>query len=238
MYASSRLVRLFCVVMLLLPASARADAETYMRLSTHIVKVLAAGTDGRMNTGTGVQVAPTVVATNCHVAGNARSVVASRGSMGREAQSVRGDGTRDVCLLHLGGEMAAPVDTAPLPQMDDPVYAMGFSGGQVLSVSEGVVLGLREVEGGYVIETDAAFQMGASGGGLFDAQGRLLGLLTFYSPDQRGGYFVVPARWIEEAMHMAESDPAVTKAQPFWVGLNATQLKALGTPVAATRKPR
>jgi len=236
----SRFTRFIPFLMLLAPCAAQASAEDYLSLSRHLVRVLAANADGRINTGSGVQVAPDLVATSCHVAGNAGSVLASRGSFGRDAFAVTGDGERDVCLLHLAGDLALPTDMAPLPKIGDAVNAIGFSGGQVLSMSEGMVTALREVEGGWVIQTDAAFAMGASGGGLFDAQGRLLGLLTFYSPGGEGQYFVVPAQWIAEAIAAAGMPDATLSAGhvPFWTALSVEDFAAGGALMAATRKPR
>jgi len=202
--------------------------------------VLAAGPDGRVNTGSGVQVGAGLVATSCHVAATGGSVLASRGSFGRDARAVTGDGTRDVCLLHIPGDLALPAPLAPLPQVGDAVHAIGFSGGKVLSMSDGTVTALREVEGGWVIQTDAAFRVGASGGGLFDAEGRLLGLLTFYSPVGDGQHFVVPAQWIAEAMADAAAPAAVAAVSgaPFWAALDPADLAAGGTLLAASRKPR
>ncbi|MBU3694547.1 MAG: trypsin-like peptidase domain-containing protein [Rhodocyclaceae bacterium] len=232
--------RWMTLLLLLCPLAAQADAETYVRLAGHMVKVMAAAADGRINTGSGVQLAPDLVATNCHVAGNGGHVIASRGSFGREALQVFGDGARDVCLLHLPGDLATPVEPAPLPEIDEPVYAMGFSGGQVLSLSEGRVVALRESESGLVIETDAAFHMGASGGGLFDARGRLLGLLTFYSPEPDAHYFAVPTRWVlEVAQTMAAGNASADTGQaPFWTALDATTLHQGGHLLPAGRKPR
>ena len=236
----SRFMRFIPLLVLLAPFAAQAGADEYMSLSRHLVRVLAAGADGRVNSGSGVQVAADLVATSCHVAANGGSVLASRGSFGRDALAVTGDGERDVCLLHLTGDLAVPAELAPLPRVGDAVNAIGFSGGKVLSMSDGTVTALREVEGGWIIQTDAAFRMGASGGGLFDAQGRLLGLLTFYSPSDEGQYFVVPAGWVAEAIATSGSAEAARTASrvPFWVALDAADLAVGGKLTAAARKPR
>ncbi len=240
MYARSRITCFIPLLVLLAPLAAQAGAEEYMSLSRHLVRVLAATADGRINTGSGVQVGAELVATSCHVAATGGSVLASRGSFGRDARAVTGDGTRDVCLLHISGELALPAPLAPLPKVGDAVHAVGFSGGKVLSMSDGTVTALREVEGGWVIQTDAAFRVGASGGGLFDAQGRLLGLLTFYSPVGEGQYFVVPAQWIAEAMADAVAPAAMGAVSdaPFWAALDPADLAGGSTLLAASRKPR
>ena len=63
-------------------------------------------------------------------------------------------------------------------KVGDPVYAVGAPLGLELSLSEGIVAQLR---GGPppLIQTTAAISPGSSGGGLFDRDGRLVGLTTF-----------------------------------------------------------
>jgi serine protease Do len=50
---------------------------------------------------------------------------------------------------------------------------------------------------GTVIRSSNYFNSGASGGGLFDAQGRLVGVLTFRLRGAQAHYFSVPADWID-----------------------------------------
>ena len=69
--------------------------------------------------------------------------------------------------------------------------------GLELSISEGIVAQLR---GGPppLIQTTAAISFGSSGGGLFDREGRLVGITTF---GLRGGQslnFELPVEWIGE----------------------------------------
>jgi serine protease Do len=51
------------------------------------------------------------------------------------------------------------------------VYAIGAPKGLELTLSDGIVSSLREVEGGQYIQTTAAISPGSSGGGLFDENG-------------------------------------------------------------------
>lgn len=73
---------------------------------------------------------------------------------------------------------------------------MGFTGGTGISLRFGHVLALHSLDTAHVIESDTAFTSGASGGGLFDASGALVGLLTFRLSGSRGNYYSLPVEWI------------------------------------------
>jgi len=76
------------------------------------------------------------------------------------------------------------------------VAAIGFTGGMGRSLHFGRIRGLHLLDGGRIIESDAAFSSGASGGGLFDRHGALVGLLTFRSRQADAGFFALPSAWI------------------------------------------
>lgn len=79
------------------------------------------------------------------------------------------------------------------------VYAVGSPIGLELTLSEGVVSGFRGVKNGRYIQTTAAISPGSSGGGLFDDEGRLIGLVTFYFKDGQQLNFAAPVDWIPGA---------------------------------------
>ena len=158
------------LLLLTVAQASHASAERYIQLSMHVVKVLAANADGRINTGTGVQIDDTHVITNCHVVGIATNVIVARGSSGVPAQASSVDPRHDLCVMTTPHAMGRPVDmaTSRTLKVGDTVHAVGFSGGKALSMSDGQVTALHEMDGALVIETDASFQQGASGGALFD----------------------------------------------------------------------
>jgi tetratricopeptide (TPR) repeat protein len=61
-----------------------------------------------------------------------------------------------------------------------------------LSLSEGLVSALRKFEGVSFIQTTAPISHGSSGGGLFDEQGRLIGITTFTVKDGQNLNFAIP----------------------------------------------
>ena len=79
--------------------------------------------------------------------------------------------------------------------MGDPVYAVGAPKGLELSLSDGIV---AQLHGGPppFLQITAAISPGSSGGGLFDGEGRLVGLTTFYLEGVQSPNFAMPVEWI------------------------------------------
>jgi tetratricopeptide (TPR) repeat protein len=75
----------------------------------------------------------------------------------------------------------------------EKVYAIGAPEGLELTISEGLISGLRDFDKERVIQTSAAISHGSSGGGLFDGEGRLVGITTFYLKEGQSLNFAVPA---------------------------------------------
>jgi hypothetical protein len=166
-----------------------------------VLKVEVVRTDGIREIGSGVVIAKQRLVTNCHVVRNARTIKVSRADESWTATMDMGDEYRDLCFLHVPDY---PGNAPPIGEPGDakvgvPVYAAGYSGGS-FGVSNGHVKGLFscECDGGRVIQTSAPFNPGASGGGLFDEQGRLLGILTFKSNSGGDFHFALPVGWMKQ----------------------------------------
>ena len=166
--------------------------------------------------GSGVALKPNLIATNCHVTDAATSpIVVYKGENRRADKSksyparvIAGDRQRDVCLLAAEGLWAIPAETRNAAEMQiaEQVYAVGAPRGLDFSISGGLVSQLREEEGSAspLIQTDTAISPGSSGGGLFDAKGKLVGLTTFGYRDSEGLNFAVPIEWALELISDAE----------------------------------
>jgi len=176
------------------------DAGFITRLSTSVLKISASAPGNRTFSGSGVVVSRNEVLTNCHVTRNSEQVVALKGSLRYNVYSQRADLHRDLCLLTTD-EMPfvpAPVRrTADLPT-GESVFFYGYPGGIEAFFTEGRVSSLHPYLGSRVIETSAGFGLGASGGGLFDREGALVGITTFLSAGHSGYYYAMPADWIEQ----------------------------------------
>lgn len=205
-------------LLLLLGALAAGPAEASPpRWEDWVLKLDVLRTDGRKEVGSGVLIGREQLLTNCHVVRNARRIEASQGGSVWSASVDIGDCYRDLCLLKLPAHPGTPATIAAPDhtRVGQRVHAVGYSGGR-FSVSPGQIKGLFScacggVADGRVIQTTAAFNPGASGGGLFNADGELVGILTFKSHEGGIFHFAVPVGWMKQL-----SASAVDGLGPFW----------------------
>lgn len=130
--------------------------------------------------GSGVVIGAGLVASNCHVVEDAASIRlnSAQGEVKAEWSS-RSPGL-DLCLLKVAGLQAPPLPLRPSNSLKvgEPVYAVGNPLGFGLAVSKGLITVVRQAEPYPLILATAALSPGSSGGGLFDADGRLIGITT------------------------------------------------------------
>jgi hypothetical protein len=208
----------------LAPAARAAplDRAEFLALSHSIGRVEAQLADGRLGIGSAITVAKDVVVTNCHVTATALSVKVVGGGMAWPATQEVADVVHDVCFLRVPDWPSKPVllrGASPL-HVGDAVSAMGYTA-LSMTLRTGEVTALHAHENTQIIETDTAFTSGASGGGLFDDEGALAGMLTFRMRGPAGHYFAVPTQWIRERLPRESQWLAIAplpKDRPFWAG--------------------
>ena len=162
--------------------------------------------------GSGVIIRPNLVATNCHVVDDGTAIIVFKANNRRaqkdeefRAQIHRAHEARDLCLLEVSGLWGIPANLRRTDSLTvgESVYAIGAPQGLDYSLSAGVISQLRKEEGESIplIQTDAAISLGSSGGGLFDAQGNLVGITTKKRIGDlvEGISFAIPADWILQA---------------------------------------
>lgn len=203
-YLLIALLALGCLPLANAQAQALSPQEVFRRVSPSVVLIKVYGRDDQLRAlGSGVVVARQVVASNCHVLRGKGSHYAVIHWQDKEIE-VDGDNIlgqdkeRDLCTLNAPG-LLAPVATMGHSRDVDigsSVYAVGAPEGFELSLSAGLVSGFREYDGNQYIQTTAPISKGSSGGGLFDAQGRLVGITTMYLKDAQALNFAVPAELI------------------------------------------
>jgi S1-C subfamily serine protease len=208
----------FCGFAALLSAAAPAQTPDGDRPAAGIFRIKVTDGQNRDATGTAVLVARDTLVTNCHVVANARTISIEVGDAVHPARILRGNPERDVCLL-VGPALDAPLatlgETANL-RTGAAITAAGYSRGGALAWSAGEVEGFYSYDGkGRVVQGSAPFEEGASGGGLFDADGRLIGILTFKARAGGPFHFSVPVEWVAELL---ASVPGAERrgGSPFW----------------------
>lgn len=201
-------------------ASDTVDLSRALGLARGLVKVEVSGSDGRRSVGTGTVVAPERVVTACHVVQRADRIHVLHGGERRLVRRERADVDHDLCLLDVPGldALPLPIGRAAHLVVGAPVLAIGFTGGVGLSPAIGVVEQLHSLDGAPVVQCDAGFSSGASGGALFDERGALVGILMFRQRGPGPRFFAVPVEWFEARIDQGEAYHPVgpLSGVPFW----------------------
>jgi S1-C subfamily serine protease len=226
----SLLGRAMLTLLLLACASSWADPgrAQVLKLAPSLARVEANKTTGGYAFGTAVAIAPDRVVTNCHVTREAQAIYVVKGGLRWDARAQLADVDHDLCLLWVPGLDArvAPLATSAGLHVGQPVAAIGYGGATGIQVSIGEVIGLHAFDGGQVIRSSAAFSGGASGGGLFDEDGRLVGILSFRLQAKGAYFFSVPVEWFSERMlDLSRYQPVAPlgEARSFWERPQAMQ---------------
>lgn len=185
-----------------LPGHAALDRAESIRLAASVLRIEAPRERGGFALGSAVVVAPEQVVTNCHVTREARTINVVRGGVRWAADAQVSDAERDLCLLRVPGLRAAavPLGGATSLAVGRSVTAFGYTGGAGLQHSDGEVVGLHPHDGGQVIQSSNWFSSGASGGGLFDDDGTLVGILTFRLRGAGANAFAAPGEWVRQLL--------------------------------------
>ncbi len=151
---------------------------------------------GKASQGSAVAVTRQFLLTNCHVIDKALSIEGFDGRERRPLRLAASDNKTDRCILSTARADLQPVaGTRPAMSVavGETVYTIGNPVGLRNTLSEGLVSGIRKRSSVLVIQTTAPIAPGSSGGGLFDADGRLLGITTFSIGDVGSLNFAIAA---------------------------------------------
>ncbi len=193
------------------PDRSLSTAEIARRVTPSVVTISTPTANG-----SGVIVDPSgVVVTNLHVVqGDTEvEVTLSNGDIYDDVRVVDLDERRDLLLLKIKAFNVAP---ATLGNSDDvevgaDVVLVGSPQGLDSTVSEGVISAIRDTGNGYrMLQTSAPASPGSSGGGMFNAYGALIGIVTSQTRQGQNLNFAVPINYVrgllstEATMTLAE----------------------------------
>jgi len=211
------------------PSPPLSAQEIFKRVSSSVMVVESLDAKGKITAfGSGVVVMPpgargpwdkyvADVVTNRHVIAEGITYRVEHKGKTWPAKLIRVDPNHDLAELSVDRLNAPAVhvrDSATLA-VGEKVYAIGAPEGLELTISEGLISGLRDFENSRVIQTSAAISPGSSGGGLFDTQGQLVGITTFYLKEGQSLNFALPAEWTVALQSLpASSSPTPSENSP------------------------
>jgi tetratricopeptide (TPR) repeat protein len=204
----------FLLCLLLLTGCQHEPADVFEAVSASVVVIWASDTTGdALGQGSGVVLPDSIVVTNCHVVDDATRVRVSQGKDTVEAVLAFRDRERDLCLLQLGRNLGKPavIGKSQGLRIGQRVFTVGAPVGMELTIGEGVLSGYREFDSSRYLQTSAPISPGSSGGGLWDGNGRLLGITSFYEEYAQNINFAAPVEWV--AQIASRSSKVKTDAQ-------------------------
>ncbi|HEY4102507.1 MAG TPA: S1C family serine protease [Polyangiaceae bacterium] len=165
-----------------LPSAGTAPDATalFKQLSPSVFKVIVTSSEA-VAQGSAVAVSKNQLLTNCHVLESAQKVRVQQGKNVWPALIRFADPASDRCVLSVTDTTLVPIRGIRRQselQVGEPMYTLGSPNGLELSLSNGILSGIREEDGKSYVQTTAPISPGSSGGGLFDARGNLVGITT------------------------------------------------------------
>src|SRR5262249_52920229 len=157
----------------------KSPEELSTQLAANVVLIRTLNKHGEVErTGSGVIIAPGQIITNCHVVEEARDIEVLQGLLRRTATLRYADEERDLCQLTVSDLMATPIVIVAQHelQVGQRLYTLGHPLGLDRTLSSGLLAALRD--GARPLHISAPISPGSSGSGVFDEDGRLVGIAT------------------------------------------------------------
>ncbi len=195
----------------LLAASAPTIRQIVDREKPAIVAIYAADGGGNVAQGTGFIVRSNgVILTNFHVIRGAQQAIVKlrTGEVYDRVWVLDYDAFRDLAVLKIQATRLPTVQLGPSEDVDvgDVVIAIGNPKGMEHTVSDGIVSAKRVVEGTEYIQMTAAISPGSSGGPLYSARGKVIGITTLTRADAQMMNFAVPLKYALPMLDASEAE--------------------------------
>lgn len=155
--------------------------------------------DRAIHYGSAVAISEDLALTNCHVtrgSGAQLTIGTGKADESGEAELEAADFDADRCVIRSRTLRLHPVKGVQIYdklEVGETVYTIGNPRRLERTLGSGLVSGKREPGGERWIQFTAPVSHGSSGGGLFDAQGNLIGITSLSTRDAQGLNFAIPA---------------------------------------------
>ena len=171
----------------------------------------------KVKQGSAVSLDKNTVITNWHVVSKAASFKILRGKEKLDATLDAVLEDRDLARLRTSAELQPVPVATTLPNIGEVTFALGAPYGFDLTISEGILSGKREdeTEKTEYLQTTAAISSGSSGGGLFNAQGELIGITTLQVRPAQNLNFALPSHYVTELMALPPGTMPEVQTSPL-----------------------
>ena len=211
---------IFLITLFPITSFSTPTIEILFNTNPSVVKVHVANDKGNHGVGSGVVVAKNYIVTNCHVIANSQGIHVTKYGVSYSPDALIADWKSDLCILKFKFLELKPVtmtNTADVEYETD-VFTKSYGGNSSKPGSSfGTIKAKFNYNGHQIIQSSASFMLGASGGGLFNYQGELIGITTFKTPGRSAFYYSMPVEIIKE-MIVNGKEISVTAApeSAFW----------------------
>jgi len=162
------------------PPAVVDTTQLYKRLTPSVYMLVAWSNEKEGTSGSAVAVTKSLALTTCHVLGkHLYSELRTKNHRIKISIDYRNDES-DVCILKDRSASLNPVIGVRLHDatiIGERVYSVGSPDGFFNTFTEGLLSGKRRVKGRQLLQFSAPITGGASGGGIFDKNGKLLGII-------------------------------------------------------------
>ncbi len=175
--------------------------------------------DGSMAYGSGVVVAKNKVLTNCHIMRETKEPWVAKGEDTFAITAVQADRYHDLCLVNVDNLPYKAAQIGSINQLNKgaPIVSIGHSSANPSPVTAiGKVRAVYPFHEGLIISGTARFSMGASGSGMFDDVGNLIGINTFKSPGRNAYFYALPIEWLKQVEKLPVETQFPITGKAFW----------------------
>ncbi|MFM9927009.1 serine protease [Variovorax sp. H27-G14] len=206
-----------------------APDALFARVAPSVWVVQASDAQGKvLATGSAVATGPGTAVTRCQVLAKASAVSLKRDNVSYGATLEFPDTERGLCQLRIANLQTPAIAMVPASalQVGMPLYIVGAPRGRELTLGIGMLAGVRRSATGELeaLQLASAPEPGLEGAGLFDAQGRLAGLVGLVATapaEPAAANLAAPAAWIAELPGRGRLAVERMPAQPATASLSS-----------------
>jgi serine protease Do len=204
-----------CLIFFANAVNAQSAAEgVYENVKDSIGTIFSINEENKKDSalGSGVAITKDLIATNCHVALAGNFVFVDINGETLLGKLFYYNQKRDLCLIQINGMPLKLVTIRPSSsvKIGEDVFAIGNPEGQMKTISKGIISNKLKEDGIELLQTDASISSGSSGGGLFDVDGKLIGITTKTLKEGENIAFAIPTELILAVISSKENIDSTT----------------------------